>query len=172
MGEGRKAHAYEQRHRRDRLICRAAFSMGGFMNNEQLRDCLEQKALLLTRILDVTKQIESRCGESEIRLDDLLEQRGAYMDRVDKCDSLIARLTDGLPADERQALQNALGHPEQIAETADPALDLIRKCHHLTRQAISLDHSARRLLERRYEDVRESLNASRRESPGHSPFHG
>ena len=145
------------------------------MNNEQIIICLEQKAILLTKIMDLTKQIEVRCRQQEIRLDTFLEQRAVYMQRVDKCDALLRSLVETLEQDERQKLKAALEDPAHAQSDSDSgmarALSLIRECNTLVHQAIAIDLSARELLQAQYASMREKLNAARKEDASPSMFH-
>lgn len=141
------------------------------MNNEQIIICLEQKVILLTKIMDLTKQIEVRCRQQEIRLDTFLEQRAVYMQRVDKCDALLRNLLETLEEDERQKLKAALDDPAHVEAGGDRALSLIRECNTLVHQAIAIDLSARELLQAQYASMREKLNAARKEDVSPSMFH-
>ena len=57
------------------------------MSTDNIIACLDQKVILLTQIWDLTKQIELRCMQDDIQLDDFLEQRGMFIARINKCNA-------------------------------------------------------------------------------------
>ena len=59
------------------------------MANEQIILCIQQKLVLMTNILNISKQVEVRCSQPEIELGNLLQKRKLFMDRIDKCNGLL-----------------------------------------------------------------------------------
>ncbi len=136
--------------------------------------CLEQKVILLTQILNLTKQIEVRSKEPDIQLDDFLEQRGAYIVRVNKCDSLILNLTEEMPPEQQERLARVL-HAEvpekDCSEEELPLLKLSNDCTSLLQRAAVIDKSARDAIQMQCDDLRGKINQSRKNS-NHQTMYG
>lgn len=67
-----------------------------------LLSCMEQKIILLTKTSDLTKQMEVRSKQEDIEMGDLAAQRQVFIDRLKKCESVIASCIDGLPEEQRE----------------------------------------------------------------------
>ena len=59
------------------------------MEYRQLLMFWDQRIVLLTAILNLTKQIEVQSSQENIQLGDLPEQRQVYVDRLKKCNQMI-----------------------------------------------------------------------------------
>lgn len=70
------------------------------MINDKIKICLEQKEILLTKIFNLTKQLEARSRQPSIHYEDLPQQRQVYIDRLKKCEKLLSSCIAGLPKDE------------------------------------------------------------------------
>ena len=142
--------------------------------DEQLMVCLEQKVILLTKILDLTKQIEVRCKQSDIQLDNFLAQRSLFMERITKCDHLIANLIDRMPSDQQEHIRQLLKTAtEERPCTADEKtiLTLSKKCSSLKRRIVSIDSSARELLKANQDSIKEKLKSARANGQQQTLFH-
>ncbi len=127
------------------------------MFSEEIRICLEQKSILLTQILNLTKQIEVRSNEPEIKLEHFLDQRSGLMQRVDKCNHLIAFQLSQLPEEEQVRVCSVLdltAKESDCTEEEKAALKLVKKCDSLYRRAAALNQSANNALKRQYETVK------------------
>ncbi|MGX8702365.1 hypothetical protein [Caproiciproducens sp.] len=136
------------------------------MPTENIIACLDQKVILLTQIWDLTKQIDLRCTQDDIQLDGLLEQRGVFIDRINKCNDLIGRLTAELPPEQRERvteLLNGKGTEEDCgSEEERHTLKLSKEYHFILQKAAVLDQSARGKLRKRCDELREKINQGRR----------
>jgi hypothetical protein len=136
------------------------------MADNQMITCLEQKVILLTKVLDLTKQIQVRCKQPEIELDDFLEQRVPYMKRVQKCNDLISALTKQMPL-EKQNRMTQLLNAEIIEKDCEEEelliLILSKNCRTIMSRIASLDKSANELIKKQYGAVREKLAELRKE---------
>lgn len=136
------------------------------MSIETILACLDQKVILLTQIWDLTKQIEIRCMQDDIQLDDFLEQRGIFIARVNKCNDLIDRLTKELPAEQQeritQLLQRKLEDDDCKNKEEQRVLMLSKECRAILQKASVLDHSARAKIRKQCDDLREKINQERR----------
>lgn len=132
---------------------------------KEVLTCLEQKVILLTKILNLTKQIEVRSKEREIELDNFLDQRGAYIVRVNKCDDLILSLSESLPLEQQKRLQQILRTKlveEECSKEELPLLKLSLECSELLHRAAVLDQSARDAIQQQCNELREKLNETRK----------
>lgn len=134
------------------------------MQMNQILTCLEQKVIILTQILNLTKQIEVRSNEPNIDLDNFLEQRGAYIVRVNKCDHLIHSLSKDLTVEEQKRLDGILLGELSEAECRDeelPILKLSKECIVLLERAAVIDKSARDAIQKQCDELRKKVNDSR-----------
>lgn len=135
------------------------------MFSKEILLCLEQKEILLTEILNLTKQIEVRCSEPEIDLDHLLEQRAPLIIRVEKCDRLIQNLVCELPEGEQSMAKSILSRScdeDGLAEDQQKALRLAEHCETLFRRAAALHQFATESLKKRRDEVQEKLKQIRK----------
>lgn len=132
---------------------------------KEILTCLEQKVILLTEILNLTKQIEVRSKENDIELDNFLDQRGIYIVRVNKCDDLILSLSKSLPLEQQARLQQIL-HAEysekECSKEELPLLKLSKECTELLQRAAVLDKSARDAIQEQCNELREKINTTRK----------
>jgi hypothetical protein len=135
------------------------------MFTEEITACLEQKEILLTRILDLTKRIEVRCQEPEVDLGHFLDQRAALMERVNKCNRLVdSRLEQMEPQErERCATVMELRIPKAgcADETEQKAFSICTRILSLFEQAAAIDRSARESLRLQSEEAKKKLSELR-----------
>ncbi len=125
---------------------------------------LRQELVLLTRISDLTKQIEVQSRQAEIRLEDLPERRQVYIDRLKKCRRAAARSLAELPAPQRaraeallagRAVGPALGGEErELLESAG-------SCRAVLRKTLASDVSARGKIRAECARLRSLVRAAR-----------
>lgn len=135
------------------------------MSYNQIITCLEQKRILLNKILDLTKQIEVRCSQPKIVLDDFLDKRREYMIRVDKCNHLISTLQSDLSEDNQKRLRQLLDGAEGLQNKTDEEQQIEKlsaKCRMIVQRASAIDQDANELLKKKYNEVREKINESRK----------
>lgn len=90
------------------------------MINDKIKICLGQKKILLINIFNLTKQLEARSIQPNIRYEDLPQQRQVYLDRLEKCEKLLSAYVDGMPAGENSRVEKILsGDIQQCECTAD-----------------------------------------------------
>lgn len=126
--------------------------------------CLEQKVILLTNILDLTKQIEVQAAEEDAQLDALITQRQAAMGRIDKCCALIDQLLEELPEAERSTWNTLLGGqagPAGGNADEETAHQLSVQYRNLLSKVAELDKRANEILRRQHTELQELLNQIR-----------
>ena len=75
---------------------------------EELKACVNQEQIFLTRLADLSQQVETQCCRSEPSdPSPLLRQRQVYLDRLKKCVGRISVLMRKLPSEE-QGRMNAV----------------------------------------------------------------
>jgi hypothetical protein len=106
-----------------------------------------------------------RSKERDIELDNFLEQRGAYIVRVNKCDDLILSLSESLLPEQQKRLQQIL-HSELSEEECSkeelPLLKLSIECTELLQRAAVIDKSARDAIQEQCNELREKINLTRK----------
>ena len=143
------------------------------MSNNQIIACLEQKVILLTKVLDLTKQIQVRSKQPDIDLEDFLEQRGSYMVRVQKCSDLISSLTKQMPLGQQERMMLILNFKVSEADCGEEELlilTLSQNSSALLQRTASLDRSAYESIKRQYDDTRDKLNQLRKQGKTPSMF--
>jgi hypothetical protein len=144
------------------------------MPNNEIITCLEQKVILLTKVLDLTKQIQVRSRQPEIDLENFLEQRGSFMKRVQKCTDLVSSLTKQMPLEQQERLTRLFHFAvteEGCNEEELLILTLSQKCAALLQQTASLDRSAYNAIKKQSDDAREKLSQLRKEGKSPSMFY-
>ncbi|GEM_PF-909273 len=127
------------------------------MSNEQLIPCMEQKVILLTKILDLTKQIEVRCKQNEILIDELLQMRKGYLSRVEKCNFLIDKILAEAQSDETDRLSELLAAKVGEHGCSDDELTLLRcakRSKELSHAIIRINKNAQNRLNAGYETLK------------------
>ena len=143
------------------------------MPDNQIIACLEQKVILMTKVLDLTKQIQVRSKQPDIDLEDFLNQRASYMKRVQKCSDLISSLTKQLsPEQQKRMMQilNSTVSEEDCDGEELTILTLTQNISALFQRTASLDKSAYEAIKNQYNLVREKLNQLRKEGKTPSMF--
>ena len=135
------------------------------MATEQIILCIQQKLVLMTNILNISKQVEVRCSQPEIELGDLLQKRKLFMDRIDKCNALISKLTDDLqPKDKERMKQllNGKADPTGCSEEELSGLQSSQKYNDYLQQAIALDKNATQFMTKQYDEMKITINKQRK----------
>lgn len=130
------------------------------MFSEEIRICLEQKEILLTQILNLTKQIEVRSNEPEVKLERFLDQRSTLMQRVDKCNELIAIQVAQMTPEQQDRVNLILNltiDEDDCSDEERSALELVKKSNSLFQRAAALNKSANDALNRQYEEVKDKI---------------
>lgn len=143
------------------------------MFSNEIMVCLEQKEILLTQILNLTKQIEVRCNEPEVELEHFLDQRSLLMQRVDKCNDVIAhQLSELTPAQQsRSKLLLALKIDKQdCSDEERAALELVARCNSLFQRAAVLNKSANDEMQQQYKEVKEKIKQTHKVGKGQNMF--
>lgn len=144
------------------------------MPNNEIITCLEQKEILLKRVMDLTKQIEVRTRQPDIILDDLLEQRVPYMKRVQKCDRLIASNIEQLEPEQQTRMKQVLNCeiPEAQCDAEELCImKLVKSCNQILQRINVLNKSSYDAIKRQYDFVRDKLAELRKKGKTPNMFH-
>ena len=144
------------------------------MDIDQIIICLEQKKILLTKIMDLTKQIEVRCKQKTISLESLFEQREGLMRRADKCDRLNENQINQLPPEERAYMRSLLQAKDETpprTEEEQKVLQLAKSCSYIRQKAMVIDQSANELLKKRCDQMKEKINSTFKKTDYTTMFH-
>lgn len=135
------------------------------MTNEQIALCVQQKLILMTNILNLSKEIEVKCSQPEIELNDLLQKRKNFMDRIDMCNALLMKMTDELPTEEKRHIKQVLdGKAEKTTCSDDelPILQAAQTYNDYLQQAILLDKNSSQFMRKQYEEMKTVINRQRK----------
>ncbi len=133
--------------------------------HEQLLPCVRQQTVLLTRISDITAQIEVRSRQADIQLDDLPEQRQIFIDRLKKCNGLIAKTTAKLPETEQERLHKILRgtfSEENCRAEEQELLQCGIKNSNLLQNILAVDSEARGRISRECARLQKHLRSTNR----------
>lgn len=142
------------------------------MFSKEIMACLEQKVILMTQILNITKQIEVQCKQPEVNLENLLDTRGDLMERTKKCDHFIRVLAQQLDDDQKERIQQILnGSAVDCSEEEQRAMDLVQQCSSLFDRAAILDRAANEAIKQKYEETKRILIDLKKSGKEHDLFY-
>lgn len=140
---------------------------------QEIATCLEQKKILLTKVMNLTKQIQVRSRQEEIDLEDFLEQRVPYMERAKKCDDLISHMIQQFAPEEQERIVKILKGEipeEECAEEELAVLRLSAECKKTFERIVFFNDSAYKAIHQQYESTRIRLNQLRKDEKRPSMF--
>ena len=87
------------------------------------------------------------------------------MDRIDKCNALLSKLTAELPSEGKERLKQLLGgkaEPEGCSEEELTILQSVQKYNDYLQQAIALDKDASKFMQKQCDELRVTINKKRK----------
>lgn len=133
-----------------------------------LHSCMDQKVILLTRISDLTKQVEVMSRQKAPDVGSLLNQRQVYLDRLKKCESILENSRCQLPLEMQGQVKLILSGKESAENcTADEAKLLLcgRKCRVLLRDILAMDAECKSRLQAERSRLQKLLQPSGKSVP-------
>lgn len=127
---------------------------------ETLLTCLNQRVILMTEIMDLTKQIEVQSKQEEPQIDHLLHQRKVCMNRIDKCNALITKKVEELSKEGHDHLSYLLDG-EQTQATSDEEFqiyNLVQTYQEFLQLTIAIDANAVQMINERREFMKGKIN--------------
>lgn len=134
------------------------------ISEEMLEECLKQKLVLLTRISDITKQIEVQSSQDEIELGDLPDQRQVYIDRLKKCEQMICESYASLKGKEQERRKRILSGDflkEECSVEEARLLNYSIECQNMLQKTLAMDREARKLLQKECDRLQTLLQTAR-----------
>ena len=141
--------------------------------DENLLPCMEQKVILLTKILDLTKQLEVSSKQKDIDLGNLPAERKIYIDRLLKCHNLIINILNKSEVAEREHLEKILTIKVDRATCNEEELKLLeftQKSQELLSKTIALDQVLTHNIEQERDHLRDLVNQSRANKTSNNIF--
>lgn len=135
------------------------------MAYEDLSACLEQEEVLLTRIRDISVQMETQCSLPNPAPGELVQQRQVYLDRLKKCGDRVTALLGKLDPCERERLSAVLSsgvNREECSTQEAPLLERGAKCRSLLRETVALDRESLKQIKKECDRLQKLVNESRR----------
>lgn len=135
------------------------------MSMDTIVSCLEQKNLLMTHLLNLTKQIEVQASQEEIVIDEILAKRTDFMKRIDKCNALIQSTINNMESPEKEHLDALIANPNDSIcdnETDQNIVALCLKYKELLVRTVEIDTKANELMQQRHEEIKNKLNSIRK----------
>ncbi len=143
---------------------------------EELKACVNQEQIFLTRLADLSQQVETQCCRSEPSdPSPLLRQRQVYLDRLKKCVGRISVLMRKLPSEE-QGRMNAVFSARLPKGQCNPEemeiMEKEKKCHSLLSEISASDAESARQMKRECDRLQKLVNDSHSKRKKDSPFSG
>ncbi|MDP4108460.1 MAG: hypothetical protein Q8878_00395 [Bacillota bacterium] len=138
------------------------------MPAEILSVCMEQKVILLTKILDLSKQIEVKCKQETVLLEDLPEKRMCLLKRIEKCDALVKNALSELPLNEKERLSLIMAAKTDGFELSGGEkllAGLAKRSISLSSEIVRLNNNSIRTLSRARESLLKSGNLRNKFNP-------
>ena len=128
---------------------------------EVIHTCLEQKVLLLTNMLNITKEIEVQSMNEDMFLDDLLARRGNCIERYERCNALIKQQAERIKSNDENYF-NILTRALLGEDTGDDNLaeltELAIKGQELFERTKKINEQAQKNLLEQREKMKEELS--------------
>lgn len=143
---------------------------------DKITECLNQKVVLLTKIVNITKQIEVQSKNEDMFLDDLLVERGSCIERFNRCNLLVKQQAELIKLDDslffEQLTRSLLGEDTGVQELM-VLTELTRECSDLYARSKEINAQAQKNLVEQYENMKNELNEQRRKNgtQGGNLFH-
>ncbi|XOQ43519.1 MAG: FlgN protein [Clostridium sp.] len=143
------------------------------MTNE-IRACVEQKQVLLTKILSLSRQIKDQCNQLD-KTDPsaLINQRQIYLNRLKKCMDRIAQLAAKLPPQEQERMDMILSaqSPKPACTPAESQLwEIEAKCRSLLHEICSCDAESKKKMKEECQRLRKLVNDTRNKSTSNTLY--
>lgn len=131
---------------------------------------MQQKVIFITQVSNLTKQMEVRSKQEEIDLGDLLERRKNLLERITKCDELIAKtLKEANSATLTEIIGGRLPK-EEISQPEQSLYELSSKYYMLLEDVIKDNQNVQNLLQKSYDEAKDNLNKIRAEKKHKNMF--
>lgn len=128
---------------------------------EIIHTCLKQKVLLLTNMLNITKEIEVQSMNEDMFLDDLLARRGNCIERYERCNALIKQQAERIKSNDENYF-NILTRALLGEDTGDDNLaeltELAIKGQELFERTKKINEQAQKNLLEQREKMKEELS--------------
>lgn len=128
---------------------------------DRIIKCLEQKNLFIVNILDITKQVEVRAQNDVADFENLLTQRGEFMQRIDKCSALIAASVDSVDESIRWKVASVLAGKASDDSGLSSMSALVKKYQAALAELVKADAVARTFVEKRHAELQDKVNETR-----------
>lgn len=122
--------------------------------------CLEQKNVIVKEVMDITKRMEEESLKEEINLDSLIAERQSRIDRIKKCDQMLASTTDGLEESERERIQgivNGSNSADFLNPNEEKMADYVVKTKADLKTTVEIDRRTMDILIQKRNEAREML---------------
>jgi len=110
--------------------------------------------------MDITKRMEEESLKEEINLDSLIAERQSRIDRLKKCDQMLASTTDGLEDSERKRIQgivSGLGESNPINPHEEKMADYVTLTRADLQTTVEIDRRTMDILIQKRNEAREML---------------
>lgn len=137
------------------------------MEYNQLIKLWDQRIVLLTAILNLTKRMEAQSSEEDIQLGDLPEQRQVYLERLKKCNRVIDECEKKANQEDRERLTRILSGKADAKDCTEQERRLAEYAQNsrcLLDSILASDVEARRKIRNECDRIQKLLRSARKKS--------
>lgn len=135
------------------------------VSNQTLAAYLDQKLILLTKISDLTKQIEVQSSQTDIQLGDLPEKRQIYIDRLKKCEQMIHESYQSMAGEQKERRKKILNGDFSKKDCTVEEAGLLAcaiQCRSVLLRTLAMDRDARGLIQKECDRLQNLLHTARK----------
>lgn len=140
---------------------------------KNILDCLEQKKLLMTESLNLTKQLEVQSKHEEDEVSEIVDRRQILIDRMKKCDLLINKSLDEMEDLNNREQWVAVLADNEIQtddEMLKKAMEYKSEINSLCSQIVDLNYSTNENYKSALNSAKQNLIDYRKNNKGSSLF--
>lgn len=140
---------------------------------KNILDCLEQKKLLMTESLNITKQLEVQSKQEEDEVSEIVDRRQILIDRMKKCDLLINKSLEEMEDSNNREQWSAVIADSEVKtddEMLKKAVEYKSEINSLCSQIVDLNKSANENYKSALNRAKQNLIEYRKNNKGSSLF--
>lgn len=139
------------------------------MEYQRILDCIKQKKVLLEKVMELSSRMESLSKLPHPDPENLPQERQMYIDRLKKCEQLIAGQINQLSSNEQTRIRNVLSSSLKKADCTAQELELWeneRSCRTLLRSINAADQVSMERFREESQRLQQLVNQSRPKQNG------
>lgn len=139
------------------------------MDYQKILECIKQKKILLEKVMEISSRMESLSKMPHPDPENLPLERQVYIDRLKKCEQLIADQINQLSSNEQTRIRDLLSSSLKKADCTAQELELWEygnSCRTLLRSIIAADQVSMERFREESQRLQQLVNQSRSKQSG------